>query len=103
MNDRELLEWAAKAAGLHHPDGWDWLMNDLGYPWNPLDDDGDAFRLAVQLKIDTYINHSARVDYKLPHGGLPTLPLYEDIGSDPCAAMRRAIVRAAAKIGKSMQ
>ena len=65
MTDHELLELAAKAAGialvrprLHDPARQDFLIRgsarnpsqDLG-PWNPLADDGDAMRLAVKLYI----------------------------------------------------
>jgi len=46
MTDRELLEAAAKAAGIQvHPDGIEWNRNEEGYRWNPLTDDGDALRL----------------------------------------------------------
>jgi len=47
--DRELLEMAAKAAGLHH-DGVGYA-SATGMPinWNPLEDDGDAGRLAMTL------------------------------------------------------
>ncbi len=48
MTDRELLEWAAKAAGLPDITGWtdaDWDT----YGWNLFTDDGDALRLAVKL------------------------------------------------------
>jgi hypothetical protein len=64
MNDRELLEWAAKAAKI---DGdWVELCLEDGHPtyscgigkvgrittlWNPLADDGDALRLAVKLSV----------------------------------------------------
>jgi hypothetical protein len=50
MTDRELLEDAAKAVngGAWHP-----LTHDTpNGVWNPLLDDGDAFRLAVRLRID---------------------------------------------------
>lgn len=55
-NDRELLELAAKAAGMpagdyctpnHEPALY---HGDYGF-WQPLTDDGDALRLAVKLNI----------------------------------------------------
>ena len=54
--DRELLELAAKAAGLV-PDGAFGkgllvLDGERAYGFNPLSDDGDALRLAAKLKID---------------------------------------------------
>lgn len=87
--DRELLELAAKAAGLQSI-GFDeaglYPAGMVG-PWNPLTDDGDALRLAVKTQ--------------LPIGVF--LVLREPGHSDPYAATRRAIVRAAAAIGESMQ
>lgn len=62
MNDRELLELAAKAAGIEYryePNSHRFLIEKptliaggqyLAY-WNPLTDDGDALRLAVKLEI----------------------------------------------------
>ena len=42
--DKELLELAAKAAGVVHPEV---LAKHLESGWNPLEDDGDALRLAL--------------------------------------------------------
>lgn len=107
MNDRELLELAAKAAGLQVR-GWigndciyyDPITNHTGHgDWIPLTNDGDALRLAVKLKLSLYINHAVRVDYCIPNA-MPTVPLYEPLEPDVYAATRRAIVRAAAEIGK---
>ena len=96
ITDKKLLELAAKAAGMtietHYVDGgasvWegerhhsDWIPD-----WNPLDDDGDALRLAVQLKMWT-------------HSGMGCF----QNEPDPYAATRRAIVRAAAEIGRNMK
>ena len=58
-NDRELLELAARAAG-HNVKGWindklvgwDAITGNEFTGWNPLECDGDAFRLAVRLSID---------------------------------------------------
>lgn len=93
MTDRELLELAAKAAGievirsrLEDPLNMDMLVNDsfrniaqVAGAWNPLTDDGDALRLAVKLGLQ-----------------------YGIIKIDDCKATRRAIVRAAAEIGRAM-
>ena len=113
MTDRELLEFAAKAAGieLRWHDDWCYIprnkpphnrrLNDEGQGeiWNPLTDDGDALRLAVKLGLHTmHSKHKVKVGRKLVQDG----PCEEDKRPDPYAATRRAIVRAAAEIGKAM-
>lgn len=105
MTDRELLKLAAKAAGYEVK--WSditecfWISENSCFDedsWIPLTDDGDALRLAVKLKLSLYINHAVRVDYRIPDK--LTVPLYEPIEPNVYAATRRAIVRAAAEIGK---
>lgn len=111
MSDQELLELAAKAAGVvgtyyagvlndEYVEGIVYIRSDgQQCVWNPLADDGDALRLAVKLKIDVaHTNiHSPQVhalaDLKVQE--------WEDSSKDPCAATRRAIVRAAAEIGRT--
>jgi hypothetical protein len=90
MNDRELLESAAKAAGIRlHVWGTKGAENFAALDaktharWNPLADDGDALRLAVKLGIQVFS---------------PDYPEYHGSG-DACAAVRRAIVEAAARLG----
>jgi hypothetical protein len=106
MTDKELLELAAKAAGIEY----DFCRPELGgcqirKPfvsgfWNPLTDDGDALRLAVKLKMDFNIEID-RVDASA-QGGFATEYLYDlPAPTDPYAATRRAITRAAAEIGKA--
>lgn len=107
MDDRELLELAAKAAGLHlswGPKGcWPYLRpahcNVRQATWNPLEDDGDALRLAVKLRMCVSIEHDAQAAY---WAGDSLEAFNESLGEDDCLAMRRAIVRAAAEIGQSM-
>ena len=100
MSDRELLEFAAKAAGIPlKPDfkeRFDYYMADR-LMWNPLADDGDALRLAVKCKIDV-VQFSLLV--RADVAGLPDVR--ELYNGDPLAATRRAIVRAAAEIGRQM-
>jgi hypothetical protein len=109
VTDRELLEAAARAAGIELR-WWSHLRlngEDLepkcahigNVVWNPLTDDGDALRLAVKLgqlkMIDLYLGRTfANVDFDdgSEH-------CYENHSADPYAATRRAIVRAAASIG----
>ena len=117
MNDRELLEAAARAAGLNV----EWHFgcgNALAYVdrnasprlfWNPLTDDGDALRLAVQLRLDVHFEMNGPegetpivevldAKYYLDNGS--TFCAAEDGTQDPYAATRRAIVRAAAQMAQ---
>ena len=106
MIDRELLEYAAKAAGMQHK----WAMGGMYVDsqagiWNPLTDDGDALRLAVKLGLDVEMHgcnamHPYACAFDCMHN------IAEEVqpdDGDPCAATRRAIVRAAAEIGKSLE
>ena len=103
--DRELLEAAAKAAGL--PAKWMpakpgvramfWHANHG--EWSPLTDDGDALRLAVKLRMTvdccgTHIEASI-IDRNM----VRRVSAEEYREPDQAAATRRAIVRAAAAIG----
>ena len=101
MTDRELLEDAAKAAGidttrcLQYADGaFDW-PGKAGR-WNPLTDDGDALRLAVRLGLV--------VDCSRPSAGEPWKQhaIWLDELMSNAELTRRAIVMAAAEIGRSM-
>lgn len=99
-NDRELLRLAAKAVGgelVIHGDGSTNLQFQGGaMNWNPLKDDGDALRLAVRLSLmlDTAYNGCTAV------GSAALCEMLEPHNGAPCAATRRAIVRAAAEIGR---
>ena len=103
MTDKELLELAAKAAGYEYTTRADHdrlmvLGNDLlRRPWNPLTDDGDALRLAVKLKLEV---EWWKTGVNVFHPVYAPMPI-EHLEDDPYAATRRAIVRAAAEIGKN--
>ena len=143
MTDKELLELAAKAAGIT---GWQskhgyWNMKDIDglgvvccsswtkfspdtgeklnpmfadaieeLSWDPLTDDGDALRMAVKLGMlvsfepPTESGAVCRVvtDWDA-ETGYPKVSATEQHNSDPYAATRRAIVRAAAEIWKGMK
>ena len=101
--DRELLELAAKAAGLSHPDGVYWIRNEAGDGWNPITDDGDALRLAVKLSLmlDEITQGYMAGHWVATHTNIESC--YEPSLPDPLAATRRAIVRAAAEIGRSVK
>ena len=118
--NRELLEQAAKGAGLTTKDWWEkypgewWAELDVerqqGDPptvWNPLLDDGDALRLAARLRIDVTHNHPAdqdawvcaeTVDGQEPQSAMVDVP--DEARRLEC--MCAAIVRVAAAIGRAM-
>ena len=103
MNERELLELAAKAAGIQIV--WSTVAEMsprrvangvVDSLWNPLADDGDAFRLAVKLRMPIcfgQIEPNVSCWFEQERYG----------NGDPYAATRRAITRAAAEIGKEMK
>ena len=116
MNDRELLEKAAKAAG-YKKTGWHaesksfWIADDGPVTWNPLTDDGDALRLAVKLglavvpypiyakpKHSVIAKQYSNARYFRGEGQDVLNEELEVYGDDPGAATRRAIVRAAAAL-----
>ena len=112
LTDKELIELAAKAAGLEG----EWQRDTsfvqerycfeisyinqgmmTGVEWNPLREDGDALQLAVKLQLEIRPGLGAtsvsNVCYKDPL----SFVWYD---GDPYKATRRAIVMAAAKIAK---
>lgn len=108
MGDVELLDLAAKAyasQGIKKLNSGAWFNGARGSYWNPLADDGDALRLAVALRLS--VKHG--VDIWDDTNSMSAYAYYRDVGEcqfeqhgdDPHAATRRAIVRAAAEIGKT--
>lgn len=112
MTDRELLELAAKAAGLEiakpspaeeaalYRGSRNFLKLADGGWFAPLFDDGDALRLAVKLELSIIPDRTSK-SMKVFSG---TAPIWaeESRKENAFAATRRAIVRAAAEIGKAM-
>lgn len=101
-NDRELLEFAANAVGIDT--GWinGFPHTEDGEPWDPLIHDGAAFRLAVELRLDImFFSGSEEVICSGPNETDENV--IEPYGGDIDAAVRRAIVRAAAEIGRVMK
>jgi hypothetical protein len=101
MTDRELLERAAKAAGMSPILCYESARNCLRIGdrkkyrlWRPLTDDGDAFRLGVLrgITVDVHLERVRAYADELPKS------VEEFFGTDPYAATRRAIVRAAAAL-----
>ena len=102
--DRELLELAAKAAGIELPNPTLRVTHMRGVApkvWNPLTDDGDALRLAVKLNMTVrcYMGNTC-AQVSVP--GQRYADADETDHANPTAATRRAIVRAAAEIGRAM-
>jgi hypothetical protein len=111
MTDRELLEAAAKAAGMTigaWSDNYGAFMYRGAEPgkswWNPLTDDGDALRLAVKLRLDIGFEKLYMVSvWCRPLDDWVIERCDDGMGSDIAEKTRRAIVRAAAEIGRSMK
>jgi hypothetical protein len=112
MTDRELLEAAAKAAGIEfNPEfsadaGLAMVCTDnktgaqTGRWWNPLTDDGDALRLAVKLQMEVDCFYKLTdCSMALANDAVRSAKEWHK-DSDTYAATRRAIVRAAAEIGR---
>ena len=105
MDDKTLLERAARAAGIYY-----WLEDDVLLThgddgpgsfrqWNPLTDSGQALELAVALEMD--------IGQMVTEGCVTVTALAFDSdvaahdvpwGADPTAATRRAIVLVAADL-----
>ena len=125
MTDRELLELAAKAAGIElrwrciegaqtagaHPGPLEpiALLNGRPQKWSPLIYDGDALRLAVRLVLNISFDRETGAPAVYSSiDGLPAVPYQNDEArsyqddSEVLAKLRRAIVRAAAEIGKTL-
>lgn len=105
MTDRELLEAAAKAAGINvyaAGNGEDkgpvsFYTTPGALFWDPLNDDGDALRLAVTLGLQV----TPEPDIDCCSAGHPYCDKWsEERGDDMLAVTRRAIVRAAADMKK---
>ena len=120
MTDKELLELAAKAYWIGeiddvvsikwseseqaiayiHGENQDYNGYDVTLLWNPLEDDGDALRLAVKLQTPVFITNKIS---RCVFGSLSKAEECDElVGNDPYAATRRAIVRAAAAIGEKL-
>jgi hypothetical protein len=117
--DRELLELAAKAAGI--PGTFDPFMGKfrrylegqstfVGAVWDPLDNNGDAFELQVRLGMN--VSHLSVVHWPESSAGRKEVMVGYRLGpekgsnvtqpvdDDPYAATRRAIVEAAAEVAR---
>ena len=121
MDDREMLGFAAKAAGI------EFIWKDCRYMtgpadmygvreirdeptpflscglfWNPLTDDSAALRLSVKLNFEIERSKLSDRAYVGPVGEAPWVEYVTD-DQDIYACTRRAIVRAAAEIGRCIK
>jgi hypothetical protein len=105
--DRELLEAAAEAAGivaLYWNDGQEPYSSGEGiiygdnHIWNPLTDSGDALRLVSKLKLHIGMEALTVSAWANDNFGNFQTEVLEHRGDE--AALRRAIVRAAAAMAK---
>lgn len=111
MDDQELLELAAKAnnsPNIKLENFGAWFDDERERYWNPLVNDGDALRLAVKLKLAIFPPEGDDGDFavaSVPEGVLDDFGetwFQENVkDGDELAATRRAIVCAAAEIGKA--
>jgi hypothetical protein len=107
--DREMLEMAARAAGILIED-YKGVMAIIerdgdecwrtGVYWDPLASDGDALRLAAQLGICVHV-HPLNIG-ATKYGAATYLGDWRERTLDDAADYRLAITRAAAAIGRSM-
>lgn len=91
---KELIKLAAKASRID--------INKITGGWNPVDDDADAFKLAVKLEFDIQQDtDNVQVWFWLDEAFKDAEFLTVDVGDDRFAATRLAITKAAAEIGKA--
>lgn len=122
QEQRRLLELAAKAANVdfYTPEGMDTPWCGSGFylrgcaVWNPAEDDGDALRLAVTLRLTVTLTececcagiYACQLDGEVdgPDISVRHSSEFDDAETtDSYAAVRLAIVRAAAAIAENME
>ena len=99
MDDRELLEFAAKSHGGidYYKISSEGMHLKGGGVWSPLQNGGDALRLAVALQLEIRPGTGAVSVSNICYRDPLSFVWYN---GDPQKATRRAIVMAAAKIAK---
>lgn len=117
VEERNLLEWAAKAAGYDISHYWNAERMKMNPPviglcipeistcWNPLESSGDALNLAVELRLKIEhccIPHNQQMFVAVRTPGPNWSEYREAYEGNDTAATRRAIVRAAAAIGREL-
>jgi hypothetical protein len=124
VTDQELIELAAKEVGIKGEWVRDTAFIQARYSfnvpydnhgmmtsieWNPLREDSDAMRLAINLGMNLMMlpaslkNGFCTVGVGFSNeSGSPRITISENYNLGPYKAVRRAIVRAAAEIGRKM-
>lgn len=108
MEDRELLELAAKAAG-YQPWGSDcegypiFVVDSMPIGWNPLADDADALRLAMRLGICIQFIPDCDTVQVYQERSTTGEPFNVHVAGLGDIETRLVITQAAAEIGKAMQ
>ena len=113
MTNQEPLIYAAKAIDCTYDVKHDILFGDRDgnacyVDWNPLENDGDAFRLAAELLLSIHqYRDYITVDSVLPYPGLDPEKPWGDTCLQNCdqtcraLVIRRTIVKVAAEIGQN--
>lgn len=107
-SDRQMLQWAAKAAGITYSisNNGTFLITQSDNPhatvcWNPLINEGDRYRLARDLRGNLYFS-GRRGCFEVPSDGdEPPIIEFFTVGDEKEEAY--AIVKVAAKIGRNME
>lgn len=116
MTDKELLKLAAKAMGYKWNESTAKKREEKGIvdlfiteptiktAWNPLDNSQYAFDLAVKLRIDIHFIKQIKGIYTHDRAitWIDDRTRFDEPMLDEMAATRRAVVRAAAEIGKQL-
>jgi hypothetical protein len=108
MDDRELLENAAKAAGMHehrYCEAWKAMAQYtpqngyFGPSWNPLTNSGNALDMAVDLRFTVKIaDHECEVFDEVSGECLASVEMFHPSDDDARKAARLAITIAAAAL-----
>lgn len=106
MTDRELLEAAARAAGMDvfgADKHGNLCVDPVAYvPWNPLDVDSDAFDLLISSKLQLEFDMLANEEHIAIVSDLDgRIAIVSGDADDFKAATRRAITRAAAALAQT--
>lgn len=100
IGDTVSIEWSESDGAILYASGENQDHNgrDQAFCWNPLTDDGDAFRLACKLQLIIYTPDEDDPAAVVKTGYGRSQEIFTEEGEDFPAITRRAIVRAAASL-----